>query len=187
MERAPDYTEGEREWMVSELIINNVRRSDDDLYECQARNEGGKYFKTGHIQVEFAPTFEEQPMVKQWSWDQNPVNLTCIATGIPNATVTWWVREREVNREFIDRNLKIIGHGPRSDLIVTPLDLQYYGMYTCKAVNPHGEAFHEIELREAHEPGYVLQAVTDKVTATTIQFRFVAPTDTGMEFEQHLP
>ena len=155
--------------------------------ECQARNEGGKYFKTGHIQVEFAPTFEEQPMVKQWSWDQNPVNLTCIATGIPNATVTWWVREREVNREFIDRNLKIIGHGPRSDLIVTPLDLQYYGMYTCKAVNPHGEAFHEIELREAHEPGYVLQAVTDKVTATTIQFRFVAPTDTGMEFEQHLP
>ena len=35
MERAPDYTEGEREWMVSELIINNVRRSDDDLYECQ--------------------------------------------------------------------------------------------------------------------------------------------------------
>ena len=51
VERAPDYTEGEREWMVSELIINNVRRSDDDLYECQARNEGGKYFKTGHIQV----------------------------------------------------------------------------------------------------------------------------------------
>ena len=52
VERAPDYTEGEREWMVSELIINNVRRSDDDLYECQARNEGGKYFKTGHIQVQ---------------------------------------------------------------------------------------------------------------------------------------
>ncbi len=47
--------------------------------------------------------------------------------------VTWWSREREIDREIIDRNLKVVGHGPRSDLIVTPLDLQYYGMYTCKA------------------------------------------------------
>ena len=58
--------------------------------------------------------------------------------------VTWWTREREIDREVIDRNLRVVGHGPRSDLIVTPLDLQYYGMYTCKAVNPHGEAFHQV-------------------------------------------
>ena len=144
-------------WMVSELSINSVRRSDDDLYECQARNEGGKFFKTGHIQVEFGPTFEEQPMTEQWSWDQNPINLTCIATGIPNATITWWSNDREIDREIIDRNMKVVGHGPRSDLIVTPLDLQYYGRYTCKAVNPHGEAFQEIELKEAREPSYIQQ------------------------------
>lgn len=179
IERAPDYTEGEQEWSVSELIINSVQRKDDGLYECQARNEGGQFFKSGHIQVEFPPSFEEQPMDDQWSWDQNPINLTCIATAIPNATLTWWVRDREIDREIIDRNYKVVGHGPRSDLIVTPLDLQYYGRYTCKAVNPHGEAFHEIELNEAREPSYIQQAVTDKVTATTIQFRFVAPTDTG--------
>ena len=51
--------------------------------------------------------------------------------------------------------------------------------YTCKAINPHGEAFTEIELKEAREPSTLQQAVTDKVTATTIQFRFVAPHDTG--------
>jgi len=178
-ERAPDYTEGEQEWKVSELIINGVQRQDDGLYECQARNEGGQFFKSGHIQVEFPPTFEEQPMSEQWSWDQNPINLTCIATAIPNATITWWYRDREINREIIDRNYRVFGHGPRSDLIVTPLDLQYYGRYTCKAINPHGEAFYEIDLREAREPGTIQQAVTDKVTATTIQFRFVAPHDTG--------
>ena len=60
-----------------------------------------------YLQVEFAPTFEEQPMYEQWSWDQNPVNLTCIATGIPNATITWWVRDREINREVIDRNMQV--------------------------------------------------------------------------------
>ena len=96
------------------------------------------------LQVEFPPTFEEQPMSEQWSWDQNPINLTCIATAIPNATITWWYRDREINREIIDRNYRVFGHGPRSDLIVTPLDLQYYGRYTCKAINPHGEAFYEI-------------------------------------------
>lgn len=178
-ERAPDYTEGEEYWKVSELIINGLQRKDDGLYECQARNEGGQFFKSGHIQVEFPPTFEEQPMSQQWSWDQNPINLTCIATAIPNATITWWYRDREINREIIDRNYKVFGHGPRSDLIVTPLDLQYYGRYTCKAINPHGEAFTEIELKEAREPSTLQQAVTDKVTATTIQFRFVAPHDTG--------
>ena len=98
------------------------------------------------LQVEFPPTFEEQPMSEQWSWDQNPINLTCIATAIPNATITWWYRDREINREIIDRNYRVFGHGPRSDLVVTPLDLQYYGRYTCKAINPHGEAFYEIGL-----------------------------------------
>ena len=46
-------------------------------------------------------------MDDQWSWDQNPVNLTCIATSIPNATLTWWFRDREINREIIDRNYKV--------------------------------------------------------------------------------
>ena len=51
VERAPDYTEGEEEWAVSEIIISDIQRKDDGLYECQARNEGGQFFKSGHIQV----------------------------------------------------------------------------------------------------------------------------------------
>ena len=51
IERAPDYTEDRiEEWRVSEMIISSVMRSDDGLYECQATNEGGKFFKSGHIQ-----------------------------------------------------------------------------------------------------------------------------------------
>ena len=52
IERAPDYTEDRiEEWRVSEIIISNVKRQDDGLYECKAQNEGGEFFKSGHIQV----------------------------------------------------------------------------------------------------------------------------------------
>ena len=75
---APDYTEGERKWRQSTLLIEHAKRSDDGLYECQAVNIGGKYFKSGHIAVEFLPTFEDQVIVKEWSWDQRSVNLSCL-------------------------------------------------------------------------------------------------------------
>ena len=60
------------------MFIEHVKRSDDGLYECQAVNIGGKFFKSGHIAVEFPPTFEDQVIVKEWSWDQRSVNLSCL-------------------------------------------------------------------------------------------------------------
>ncbi len=45
-------------WRVSEIIISNVQRRDDGLYECQAANKGGKFFKSGHIQVSYFRTKE---------------------------------------------------------------------------------------------------------------------------------
>jgi len=178
---APYYTEGESFWRKSSIIIDKVNRADDGLYECEAENEGGTFFKSGHITVEFGPTFEDQLYDKEWSWDQRPIALSCIATAIPNATVTWWFKGKEIGRSSgdLDRNFEIKGHGPKSELTVTPLTSDYYGFYKCKAENPHGIAFHEIELEEASEPSAIQQAILDKTTATTLQFRFVPPTKTG--------
>ena len=39
--------------MVWIIMMDGVRRSDDGLYECQAENEGGMFYKLGHIQVGF--------------------------------------------------------------------------------------------------------------------------------------
>ena len=111
--------------------------------------------------------------------------LILLATAIPNATVTWWFKGKEIGRSTgdLDKNFEIKGHGgrgtPTSTLTVTPLRSDYYGFYKCKAENPHGIAFHEIELEEAREPSRIQQAIIDKTTATTLQFRFVPPTDTG--------
>ena len=75
---APDYTEGEVTWQESRLVIKQANRSDDGLYECQAVNVGGKFLKSGHISVEFPPTFEEQVISEEWSWDQRATNLSCL-------------------------------------------------------------------------------------------------------------
>ena len=56
--------------------------------------------------------------------------------------------------------------------------------YHCKAENPHGVAFHDIELEEAHEPGELQQAILDKSTATTLQFRYLA-TSTTVQVPSH--
>ena len=73
------------------------------------------------------------------------------ATAIPNATVSWWYNGKELGKQDLDRNFVIKGHGPSTDLTVTPLKSEYYGKYRCQAENPLGHVFHEIELKEAHE------------------------------------
>ena len=54
---------GERKWKQSTITIDGVRRSDDGLYECQAENEGGRFYKSGHIQV--GPKKGKQ-LIKKW-------------------------------------------------------------------------------------------------------------------------
>ena len=46
-----------------------------------------------------------------------------LARSIPNATISWWFNDQEIGRDALDRNFQIKGHGPRSDLIVTPLGM----------------------------------------------------------------
>ena len=82
-------------------------------------------------------------------------------------------------RDDKDKNYEIVGHGPVSVLTVNPLAGKYYKHYRCEAENPHGSANHTIELARAQEPTMIQQAVLDKMTSTTLQFRFVPPTNIG--------
>lgn len=49
-------------------------------------------------------------------------------------------------------------------LQIIPIDRRYYGVYKCRAKNIHGEAEHEILLREAHPPSEILQAKREVIT-----------------------
>ncbi|PSN54959.1 Fasciclin-2 [Blattella germanica] len=166
-----------KEETVGKLIVSNVLRTDDGLYECIAANEGGKALKNGHLTVEFKPSFASTPMTEAWSWHNNPVNITCLAESIPNATISWRLRNIDISPD--DTNIKKIGEGPMSTLRITPINQKYYGHYKCIARNTHGNAEHKIELKEAKPPSEIFQAKLEIITATTITFSFVGPAETG--------
>jgi neural cell adhesion molecule len=92
LDQKMDYVEGET---FGVLQITNTLRSDDGLYQCIARNEGDAAFKTGHITVEYAPSFEHMKNLPPvYSWEQRPANLSCLAMALPNATIEWRWNDR---------------------------------------------------------------------------------------------
>ncbi|CAG5095852.1 Similar to FAS2: Fasciclin-2 (Schistocerca americana) [Cotesia congregata] len=162
---------------IATLSIQRVLREDDGIYECIATNKVGSSYKNGHLTVEFPPSFASMTNHSVWSWERRPVNLTCIAESIPNATIQWFHGERPISPSELSGSEAYAqyGNGPISTLRVTPIDTRYYGHYRCKAKNVHGERTHTIQLKEGKRPDVIPQARMSEVTATTMAFTIVPP------------
>ncbi|XP_057328888.1 fasciclin-2 isoform X2 [Microplitis mediator] len=162
---------------VAVLSIRRVLREDDGIYECIATNKVGSSYKNGHLTVEFPPSFASMTNHSVWSWERRPVNLTCIAESIPNATIQWYHGERPILQTELATSeiYRQYGNGPISTLRVTPVDTRYYGHYRCQAKNVHGEAIHTIQLKEGKRPDTIPQARMSEITATTIAFNIEPP------------
>jgi neural cell adhesion molecule len=140
--------DNERGESSASLIISKTLRSDDGLYQCVARNEGDTAFEVGHIAIEYPPNFDHmKELPPTYSWEQRVANLSCMAMGIPNATIEWRWNEKLI-REMQDKFLQIVDEGPRSDLLVTPVDRRYYSAFKCIAINKLGRAEHIMEVRK---------------------------------------
>ncbi|XP_067129306.1 fasciclin-2-like isoform X3 [Centruroides vittatus] len=171
----------EGDTVVLTMVIPRTMRSNDGLYYCSAENKGAHVERVGHITVEFAPIMRT-PITQAKTWNDNPVNLTCIAEAIPNATITWWYNGQEIkegNHLYVQ-----YGKSSYSNLLVKPSRHlsggdDVYGPYQCKAENPHGKKEIIIELKEAKVPAALLQTRVIKKTATTITFMLVGPRDNG--------
>ncbi|XP_060530160.1 fasciclin-2-like isoform X2 [Cylas formicarius] len=167
------------------LMITNLSRSDDGLYECKAENPTSSAFKNGHITVHFKPTFNRtKDLPPVWSWAGRPGNLSCLPEAIPNATITWRYRGVEISEENFNNgrvsrnNFRVQGTSPQSFLIVNTYDNKlYYTHYECIARNALGEASTKIELKKGEVPRAVNQVRRVSLTATTIKFSIVPPTD----------
>jgi len=162
---------------VGIMKISELSRSDDGLYTCTGNSAGGETQVWGHITAQFAPTFEEQTFTEVWTWDQKLINISCIATSIPNATVQWYLRNEEIQAE--DANFQIMSAGPIGVLQVNPVDNSYFGVFTCQASNLLGTSDYDIELKQAEVPGAVSNVKPTKTTATTITWDIMDPMNDG--------
>jgi len=163
---------------IGSLQITELRRTDDGLYECIGTNKGGRELKNGHITTQFTPDFTNSPIREIYSWNNNQVNLTCVAESIPNATITWEFKRRLLEQD-LDSNIQQIGNGPTSVLQVTPTDPTYYGDFLCKASNILGQNSLTIRLFEATVPAALTDVDFEEVTATTITFDISRPSSDG--------
>ena len=143
------------------------------MYECIGQNKGGTTYKTGHLTVEFPPTFEATENRTHFAWENHPGNMTCIATSIPNATIEWMFYGGQ--RIQSNPQLEIRGKGPKSTLIVHSLDSRFFITYKCVASNRYGTSEHSFVLKEGRKPGSLIQAKLLDITATTALFDLQVP------------
>ncbi|CAH1281448.1 unnamed protein product [Diabrotica balteata] len=157
---------------LGKLIISNLSRPDDGLYECIAENTVGKAYKNGHITVEFPPTFARtKDLPPVWSWNNRPGNLTCLPEAIPNATIMWKYGDIEIHD---NNNFQKIGNGPVSYLIVKPYnDRRFFTQYECIAQNKLGSASLKLKLKQAFVPEPISQAKPEYITATSIKWSII--------------
>ncbi|CAL8091774.1 unnamed protein product [Orchesella dallaii] len=171
------------------LKITDVTRNDDGLYRCVAYNNRARSESLGHLTVEFPPTFLNTPMREAWSWDSRPVNLSCVAEAIPNATITWFIEGPTESSWWnytgmVDQfpNMKQSGSKSFSSLEIHPtkrVEPKSYRGYKCVATNKLGLAEHRIQLREARKPGPMLEAIINEKTATSIAYKLIGPVEDG--------
>ncbi|KAG1651014.1 Fasciclin-2 [Nymphon striatum] len=164
-------------WTVTQLTILNVSRSDDGLYSCVSENQGGQVELKGHITVQHAPLMYETPSTEVVSWQENPLNMTCVARSIPNATIEWWYNNGKLQSG--SGGYKIFGNGPISVLNIEKPTERDYGSYSCKAINPIGSNETRITLKEVFRPGRLMQAIISKITATTLTIKISSPDNDG--------
>lgn len=174
LEQRADNDRGES---VATLRFQKLKRKDDGLYECVARNKGDSAYKVGHITTEYKPRLDHmKDLTPVYTWAERPANLSCLALGIPNATIEWRWNDRLI-KELNDPFLQVQEFGPRSDLIVKPSGHRYYSQFRCIAKNRLGSDEILMELREAHIPAPIVerQAIPIIITATSMTFRIISP------------
>ncbi|XP_013782642.1 fasciclin-2-like [Limulus polyphemus] len=154
-----EKSQGE-EVVILTITINKVEKDDDGEYFCHAENVAGKVEMAGHLSVEFKPQMHTPKSEFMKTWNDNPVNLSCVAEAFPVATIRWFFDTQEIVSDESE-NYTIFGKEGHSNLLL-PKCINKSVSDSLKAT-----------------PGKLLQVKYEDTTATTISFEFLGPDDDG--------
>nr|XP_058944108.1 vascular endothelial growth factor receptor 3-like [Pocillopora verrucosa] len=122
--------DGENIGNKNTLTINRVSYGDAGQYTCSAKNSEGSKNSTFWIEVAGVSPKIIQPLLRQSVTEGYPVNLSCVASGIPTPTLVW-----TFNNGDLPSGINQTGHEGESFIASPSVMKRMNGTYKCTAKN----------------------------------------------------
>ncbi|KAM6893825.1 neural cell adhesion molecule 2 isoform 2-T2 [Xenentodon cancila] len=160
----------------SVLTISGVRLTDLGRFDCEAQSRIGGHQKSMFLDIEYIPKFLTNHTI-YYSWEGNPVNISCDVMSNPPATMLWR-RERLTISEGTP-NMQIHRAEGKSVLEVTPMSDRDFGRYNCTARNNIGVRYQEFILAQADVPSNPYSVRLSAVSQRLATVTFMKPDSHG--------
>uniref|UniRef100_A0A674NHC7 Zgc:152904 n=1 Tax=Takifugu rubripes TaxID=31033 RepID=A0A674NHC7_TAKRU len=160
----------------SVLTISGVRLSDLGRFDCEALSRIGGHQKSMFLDIEHIPKFLTNHTIF-YSWEGNPVNISCDVMSNPPATMLWR-RERFTISAEGTANRVHAAEG-KSVLEVTPMSDRDFGRYNCTARNNIGMRYQEFILAQADVPSNPYSVRLSAVSQRLATVTFMKPDSHG--------
>ncbi|XP_026769062.3 neural cell adhesion molecule 2 isoform X1 [Pangasianodon hypophthalmus] len=161
----------------SMLTIVGVGLSDWGRFDCEALSRIGGHQKSMFLDIEYAPKFQTNHTIF-FSWEGNPVNISCEVMSNPVATMLWRRDKLTIPTEGI-ANMRVHSAPGKSLLEVTPMSDRDFGRYNCTARNNIGMRFQEFILAQADVPSNPYSVHLSSVAQRTATVTFMKPDSHG--------
>ncbi|XP_073767646.1 neural cell adhesion molecule 2 isoform X5 [Danio rerio] len=161
----------------SMLTIVVVKLSDWGRFDCEALSRIGGHQKSMFLDIEYAPKFQANHTIF-FSWEGNPVNISCDVMSNPPATMLWRREKLTIPSEGAG-NMRVYTAPGRSLLEVTPMSDRDFGRYNCTARNNIGMRFQEFILAQADVPSNPYSVRLSSVAQRVATVTFTKPDSHG--------
>ncbi|XP_054479428.1 neural cell adhesion molecule 2-like [Anoplopoma fimbria] len=161
----------------SVLTIGGVRLTDLGRFDCEALSRIGGHQKSMFLDIEYIPKFLTNHTIF-YSWEGNPVNISCDVMSNPPATMLWR-RERFTISPEGTANMRVHSADGKSVLEVTPMSDRDFGRYNCTARNNIGVRYQEFILAQADVPSNPYSVRLSAVSQRLATVTFMKPDSHG--------
>uniref|UniRef100_A0A3B4XM78 Neural cell adhesion molecule 2 n=2 Tax=Seriola lalandi dorsalis TaxID=1841481 RepID=A0A3B4XM78_SERLL len=161
----------------SVLAISGVRLADLGRFDCEALSRIGGHQKSMFLDIEYIPKFLTNHTI-YYSWEGNPVNISCDVMSNPPATMLWR-RERFTISAEGTANTRVHSAEGKSVLEVTPMSDRDFGRYNCTARNNIGVRYQEFILAQADVPSNPYSVRLSAVSQRLATVTFMKPDSHG--------
>ncbi|XP_049426266.1 neural cell adhesion molecule 2-like isoform X2 [Epinephelus fuscoguttatus] len=161
----------------SVLTISGVRLADLGRFDCEALSRIGGHQKSMFLDIEYIPKFLTNHTI-YYSWEGNPVNISCDVMSNPPATMLWR-RERFTISAEGTANTRVHSVDGKSVLEVTPMSDRDFGRYNCTARNNIGVRYQEFILAQADVPSNPYSVRLSAVSQRLATVTFMKPDSHG--------